>query len=276
MHAQRKFIVAVLVCFAAVAVAAVHPDNAGFKDPALFSRMPCFYGDWVKDVQFDACTFRVQGGKEQRVEGHVRTYMYRWDEARGARPSALQVERNYQNAARRIGGKVLFENSELTTLLIKKGGKETWVCVEPYGSQLTLVVLERQAMKQDVVADAEAMKGGLAEEGHVEVPGIFFDFNKSVVKAESKPALDEVAKLLRADPSLKVYVVGHTDGVGTLDVNLRLSKARAEAVVKALETGYGIPAARLTSYGVGPLAPVASNDTEDGRARNRRVELVKR
>ena len=91
---------------------------------------------------------------------------------------------------------------------------------------------------------------------------------------ESTPALQEVAKLLGSAPSLKLWVVGHTDGVGAIDANMRLSQARAEAVVAALTTTYKIAPARLKGYGVGPLAPVASNAAEESRAKNRRVELV--
>jgi outer membrane protein OmpA-like peptidoglycan-associated protein len=109
----------------------------------------------------------------------------------------------------------------------------------------------------------------------VEVPGIFFDTGKSELKPESDSAVAEVAKLLKADPALKVYVVGHTDNVASLDLNLKLSQARAESVVHALVSKHEIAAARLTGRGVGPLTPVASNDNEEGRARNRRVELVR-
>jgi outer membrane protein OmpA-like peptidoglycan-associated protein len=107
------------------------------------------------------------------------------------------------------------------------------------------------------------------------VPGIFFDTGKSELKPESAAAVGEVAKLLKADAALKVYVVGHTDNVAALELNLRLSQARAEAVMQALMSQHGIAAARLAARGVGPLAPVASNDNEEGRAKNRRVELVK-
>jgi len=81
--------------------------------------------------------------------------------------------------------------------------------------------------------------------------------------------------MLKANPTLKVYVVGHTDNVGVLAANIDLSKRRAASVVDALTTQYGISASRLQPYGDGPYAPIASNDAEDGRALNRRVELVK-
>jgi outer membrane protein OmpA-like peptidoglycan-associated protein len=107
------------------------------------------------------------------------------------------------------------------------------------------------------------------------VNGILFDTGKADVKPESDPALQEVSKLLKANPALKVYVVGHTDNVGGLAANIDLSKRRAASVVLSLTTQYGVSAAQLQAYGDGPYAPIASNDAEDGRALNRRVELVK-
>ena len=95
------------------------------------------------------------------------------------------------------------------------------------------------------------------------------------MKPESDAALKEIAHLLQEDPQLKLYVVGHTDNQGVLDMNLELSKRRADAVLTALTAKFGVAAARLHALGDGPSAPVASNDTEEGRSRNRRVELVK-
>jgi OmpA-OmpF porin, OOP family len=115
---------------------------------------------------------------------------------------------------------------------------------------------------------------GLAQNGHVEVPGIFFDFAKSDIKPESEPALRAMAKLLQGSAALRVWVVGHTDSVGPADSNVALSEARAAAVVRYLTQKLGIEPRRLSPHGAGPYAPVASNATEDGRARNRHVELV--
>jgi len=106
------------------------------------------------------------------------------------------------------------------------------------------------------------------------VYGIYFDTGKSEIKPESEVAIAEIAKLLRGDASLKINVVGHTDNVGGIDSNMKLSQARANAVVKILITKYGINSKRLNAYGVGPLSPVAPNKTEEGKAKNRRVELV--
>ena len=129
-------------------------------------------------------------------------------------------------------------------------------------------------MKQEVAANAKFMSEGISSSGQVAVYGIYFDFNKSDVKPESDPALQEIKKLLSGNPTLKVFIVGHTDNVGGVDFNMKLSQARAEAVVKALTTKYKINPQRLKAYGVGQLAPVAPNTMEEGRAKNRRVELV--
>jgi len=132
----------------------------------------------------------------------------------------------------------------------------------------------KEAMKQDVVADAKTLATAIRDTGRAALYGIYFDTGKAVIKPESAPSLKEVAKLLQADPKLKLYVVGRTDNQGALDMNMKLSQDRAEAVVKALTTESGVAAARLQAFGVGPLVPMASNLTEEGRAKNRRVELV--
>ncbi len=107
------------------------------------------------------------------------------------------------------------------------------------------------------------------------VPGILFDTAKADVKAESKPALDEVAKLLNGNAKLRLWVVGHTDSVGPVASNVDLSKRRAAAVIAVLVSEYHIAPTRLDSFGAGPYAPVASNDSDAGRTQNRRVEIVK-
>lgn len=125
-----------------------------------------------------------------------------------------------------------------------------------------------------VTVNADALKNGLQAEGKIALYGIYFDTGKAVLKPESKAQLDEMARLLKAQPALKVYIVGHTDNQGTLAANLTLSQQRAQAVVEALVQQYQIPAARLSAQGVASLVPVAANAADAGRAKNRRVELV--
>jgi outer membrane protein OmpA-like peptidoglycan-associated protein len=138
-----------------------------------------------------------------------------------------------------------------------------------------LIIVETKPMQGGLVTiGAKEMAADISKQGHVSIYGIYFDTDKSVVKPESKQSIAEIAKLLNEQPSLRLHVVGHTDNVGVLGHNMTLSKQRAEAVVSALVSEHKIAASRLIANGVGPLAPVASNGGEDGRAKNRRVELV--
>jgi outer membrane protein OmpA-like peptidoglycan-associated protein len=138
-----------------------------------------------------------------------------------------------------------------------------------------LSIVEKEIMKQEVVANAEVMSNDINSTGHVSIYGIYFDTGKSEIKSESDVAILEIAKLLNNNGALNLYVVGHTDNVGSFDSNMKLSQDRADAVAKSLIGKYGVAATRLKSHGVASLVPVTSNDTEEGKAKNRRVELVK-
>ena len=139
-----------------------------------------------------------------------------------------------------------------------------------------LEVIESQVMDTGMVTvDADAIGKGLDATGHMAIYGILFDTNSATIKPESDPVVNEIAALLKNRPDLQLLVVGHTDTEGGFDYNLNLSKQRAGSVVRYLSDKHGIDNARLQAEGVGYLAPVASNDTPDGRSQNRRVELVK-
>jgi OOP family OmpA-OmpF porin len=126
-----------------------------------------------------------------------------------------------------------------------------------------------------VLVKAADMADALATKGSIDLYGIYFDVDKTDIKPESTKTLDEVASLLKIDRSLKLEISGHTDNTGTADHNMKLSDGRARAVVDALVKKYGIDANRLQAKGYGNTKPVASNDTEEGRAKNRRVQLKK-
>ncbi len=125
-----------------------------------------------------------------------------------------------------------------------------------------------------VAVTSEEMAKGIEESGRIALYGIFFDTDKTDIKPESVPTLEEIAKLMKALPELRVLVVGHTDNTGDREYNMGLSSRRAESVVKFLQDKFQIPATRMIPAGLGMLAPVASNRTEGGRANNRRVELL--
>src|SRR5690606_19668001 len=141
--------------------------------------------------------------------------------------------------------------------------------------QLDVVELKPMEDKM-VVLDAGTLRTEIASEGRVAVYGILFDFDKADIRPDSQPQLGEIAALLKDNPALDVLIVGHTDAKGALDYNRDLSLRRANAVVAALTSGFGIAADRLVAVGVGMAAPVATNRTEEGRAKNRRVEIVER
>lgn len=136
-------------------------------------------------------------------------------------------------------------------------------------------VVEKQPLSLKLeVLKAEDIKAKIAEKGSVSIYGIYFDHDSYTIKPESEETFREIARFLKENPEVKLYVVGHTDNTGSYDYNLELSKKRAEAVVEKLVREYGISANRLRAVGVGPVSPVAPNATEEGRAKNRRVELV--
>lgn len=163
-------------------------------------------------------------------------------------------------------------------LLVYGFGKTSSACKAFTDRTVAMVIaIEPKAREQKMVTvSAAEMAQSLASTGRIALYGIYFDTNKAEIKPESTPALEQIAALLKADPALKIMVVGHTDNVGTSAANMDLSKRRANAVVATLTGQYGAKAAQMEAAGMGMLAPVASNDLEEGRAKNRRVELVKK
>jgi OOP family OmpA-OmpF porin len=275
-----KRVISVWLCMAFLSmiipgiVPAAGKDRPGSKDHPLFNRLPGFYIAQYEESEFNSHTFRDEKFKEVKVEGRYYHITYEAEEgAKGISP--VQIHRNYENAVKKIGGTVLFSNDEYSYMKLVKDGKEIWVELTAYGPNPDLVIVEKQVMKQDIVANADVFSDDIKAKGHTAIYGIYFDTGKSVIKPESEKTLEEIAKLIKGDAGLKVYVVGHTDSVGSIDSNMKLSQDRANAVVQALTGKYGIAAGRLKAYGVGPLAPIASNDTDEGKSKNRRVELVK-
>jgi outer membrane protein OmpA-like peptidoglycan-associated protein len=269
-------VLALLVVLSPLAALAAQPDKAGCADHPLFpTRMPGYHIAACEAKEFAAYQFYASKGPKRTVEGKFTFITYTADTPQDDQ-TGVAVVRNYENAIRKIGGTIVDSVPNWWVIgTVVVDGREVWAQAERGNGKIWLRIVEKQAMTQHVTADAASFGNDLKATGHVAVYGIYFDTGKAVVKPESTPALVEVAKLLAADPALKLWVVGHTDSVGAVDANMKLAQARAEAVVTALTTTHGVAASRLKAYGVGPLAPVASNAAEDGRAKNRRVELVK-
>ena len=152
---------------------------------------------------------------------------------------------------------------------------KTWIQIEVSGGGGIKETIVTETAHAGRSGNGRCNNDWTCQSGHTIVHGILFDTGKAEVKPESAPALEEVVKVLKQDPKMKIYVVGHTDNVGALAGNVDLSNRRAAAVVQMLVSKYGVTADRLQPHGEGPYSAIASNDSEDGRALNRRVELVK-
>ena len=254
------------------------------KDISYFSGMPNYTITEADEKEFDAYGF--YNGKDcTRVEGRKSYRAYFLKEG-ATRASILQIARNYANAIKSMGGTVIFdgecsgaacaENCGYRMVVGKavKGTDELWIEVVPWGDgdNYSITVVVKEAMKQDVTASA--LFEALNRDGHVALY-INFDSGKATIRPDSQPVIDQVVEMLKGNPALRLGVEGHTDGVGTPESNKTLSQDRARAVVNAL-VAKGIDAARLAASGWGEEKPIADDTTEEGRAKNRRVELVKK
>ena len=301
MKISRFSLAGLLVfCLCAALASAQSKDVAGSKDSPFVSRYPGSVIDRYATHQFDEYEFPVGAvtskgqPKLQPVEGKVTRIVYKNPAGR----SALEIDRNYESALRGAGFEPIFvckadacgisrfhATADWADLWYGDGhfqfsGKvsrpqgDIYVNLHVTQDETDLDFVETKAMESGLVV-AASLKSDLGKSGHAAVYGIHFDTGKADVKQDSAPAMAEIVKLFGLDPALKLYVVGHTDNVGAMSANIDLSMRRALAVVQARTTQYGLPLNRLQAAGDGPTAPVASNDTEAGRALNRRVELVK-
>jgi outer membrane protein OmpA-like peptidoglycan-associated protein len=189
--------------------------------------------------------------------------------------SAVEILANYKAAAAEKGGTLHAETgNRLTFSLPRKAGGLTWCNLWAASGHYTLDIVDEQPLATALRFGAEEMQAAIDRDGRVAVYGILFDTDKDALRPGSGSVIEEVVKLLQSLPALRVEVQGHTDSQGTAAHNQELSTRRAQAVARALAL-YGIDAARLSAKGYGAERPLADNETEDGRARNRRVELVR-
>jgi outer membrane protein OmpA-like peptidoglycan-associated protein len=246
-------------------------DAKGCQDHPLISRMNNYYISTCKK-DFNSFTFYVKEG-EKTLEGDMTKIAYSLQEG-SPQNSFLQIRRNYGNAVKNIGGAVLFDEDRRGTFKVTKGGKEAWIALEAFneGRNYELVILEIAPMTQEVTADA--MYSALNKDGFMALY-INFDTGKSDIKPESMGIIGQIAALLKAHPDLKVSIEGHTDNVGTPQSNKTLSTQRAKSVMNAV-VQKGVAATRLTALGWGQEKPIADNRSEEGKAKNRRVEIVKK
>ena len=269
-------LVLALLLFTAGQSAALSQDKEGCKDHPFFTRMPGFF---IEDCteNYNQLDFVDAAGNDVQCEGNLTVLKYTNTGATKSPPSTFQILRNYDNAVARMGGKKVSGDGNFSCYELRHEGTAYKVKVCCFGTYsdyeivYELDVLAMETMKQDI--SANEMASALNAEGHVAL-NILFETGQAVVQQESLPILDQICAMLRDNPSLKIAIEGHTDNVGSASDNKTLSLARAKAVLDAL-IAKGIEKSRLSYAGWGQEKPVADNGTEDGRARNRRVEIVK-
>jgi len=280
-HVKVLFFSLLLIIFA-VSVRAQetkeHPLIRPFPGSVLAENMS-------KHNNFDACDFyylneKTKKREKKTIKGEYWKLLYEVRTKSGQRVTNISTEEfleNYRVAAKEKGGQVVWEDRGIVVLTIpREDGGMTWLKVQPSANlgQQYLCIVDEKPFKKSLTFGPAEMKEALDKDGRVQLYGILFDVDKATLKEDSVKQLQHVVTLMKDNPGLTLEVQGHTDDQGADDYNLNLSQHRAQTVVTYL-TLFGIDAGRLAPRGYGESKPVEPNTTEEGRARNRRVELVK-
>ncbi len=257
------------------------PDAENCKDHEFFNRLTKFY---IMDCKqnYNEYEFTIGNEKTQTVEGTITEITYGYDGEYGPDlPSKLQVIKNYENAIVKMGGTKVYSRSTNdggwtgATFRFAKDNNEYWLGIYNLNNdpvdQYSFILLTKEGMKQEITATEMFEK---LNSGNSLLLYINFDTGKSSIKAESQSIVDELYTMLKNNPELKIVIEGHTDNVGNPASNQALSEQRAASIKTAL-VNKGISPDRIKTVGYGQDKPVAGNDTEDGKAKNRRVEIKK-
>jgi len=289
-------------------------DIAGSKDYPLVSRFAGTFIAWHQVKNFDRyfmLSLKDNKLDKYEIDGKITRIQYESQKEH----SFFEIYKSYENALKNAGFEILlvldktncginlseqlynsefhglnaltdrdsignnFRDDQYTYLSAKKHieGKDIYIVmyVTVYGTPLiTFDAIEVKSMDKGLVS-VHDLETDLSKSGHIAIYDIHFDTGKSVVKNDSQKALNNIAKYLNAHPNNKFIIVGHTDNMGNFNANLKLSKDRADAVKNILVTKYSVNNEQLITFGDGQTAPVATNTTNEGKAKNRRVEIVK-
>lgn len=284
-------------------VAHAQDDTEGCNDHPLFNRMPNHYIYACEELEFSSMDFPVGNPDPDNenkinyktIEGKIMEFRYALNED-AKKPSGLQVMRNFQNASKQYGGVILgeykgwcsgmYEYGDIndgvmpigngctnwsTTFMFVKDNLETWAYVQYSDDGYDIVIAEKETMRQDIHVNEMYDKINAGESLTLYIN---FETSKSTVKSDSKDILGNLYTLLSSNPDLKIIIEGHTDNIGNKSANQTLSDQRA-ASVKSELLKQGIAADRIKTIGHGQDKPIADNSTEEGKAKNRRVEIRK-
>lgn len=260
---------------AATALLSAQPaarDAAGCTESKVISRMPGCMIQRCENKDFASALMpRDQSDRTTRVEGQLERIIYKCP----ATTSPLELGRNTEAALKNAGFQVLFTfvygNGARFYMTANKGPYWVYLSVIDY---YDITIVKQKEMEQQMTASAEGWAAQVNQTGRVSLYGINFDTGKATIRPDSEPVLNEVLKLLQSNPAWAMMVAGHTDNVGAAEMNLTLSRQRAESVIAWL-AGHGIERNRLVPAGFGDTRPVAPNTNDEGRQKNRRVDLVK-
>lgn len=229
-----------------------------------------------KNFNYHTYKFQLGPSKYEEVFGPYWELYYYFPGADGKPDkniSYIEIQENFRRAALECGGEILYKSLYRTNFTLINNGKKYWVHVAAATpGQYRLYIIEQKDFNQTLAFDADGIKKQLYSTGRVAIHNIKFDYDEDAILPESEAALAEIVKLLQEDSSMRIEIQGHTDNQGDRFYNVELSKRRADAVRDYL-IGAGISSYRLETRGVGPDDPMYSNDTEENRSQNRRVEL---
>jgi len=281
---MKKLILSIYILIATVVSGFSQDDVEGCKDHAILTRMPAYFISSCSNSynQAEIVIGNAANGDNIRktIEGNVSSIEYNQKEGNeGKLPSWFQIVKNYENALGKIGGKKIFSDGLIATFHVTGNNKDIWISIELNSSDAEganvysfyAKIIEMEAMKQEITSND--ILTALNTDGYIALY-INFETGKSDIKSESQKIIDQIAEMLKANLSLKISVEGHTDNVGTPATNKTLSENRAKSVMNAL-IAKGIDKSRLSAKGWGQDKPISDNATEDGKAKNRRVEIVK-
>jgi outer membrane protein OmpA-like peptidoglycan-associated protein len=263
-----------IALFGVLACAQDTPQDAeGCTDSPLVARFPGSHINSCDHKEFQAADIPVKKDADGNpVTKSIEGEYYYYDIGVRDGLSALQLFRNFQTALQKAGYTFDYASSP-DALTVHKGPQ--YIYMQFSDTVYYLTTVKQQELKQEATATAAAMGSEIDQSGHVAVYGIHFDTGKATILPDSEPILAQIKQLLEQRPDLKLRVEGHTDNVGSRAANQKLSDQRAAAVVSWL-VAHGVDKSRLAAQGFADTKPVGDNSSEEGRAQNRRVELVKR